>query len=179
MEFTDGIVMLRAIEPDDLPLLRQWINDPETARYLAPSWPVSTLDQRDWFERTRGASSTKKLAVELQDVGLVGMVSLMNADPLNRSVEVGITIGAAEQRGRGVASRALRLALDALFTRFGYNRVWAQILETNDASLKLFHRAGFTTEGTLRESAFWDGRMIGTMVLSILRSEFDALEARR
>lgn len=170
MEFSDGVIRLRAIEAADLETLRRWINDPETARYLAVSWPVSAQEQIEWFEQVRNDKAKTKLAIDLVDGGHIGLLSLTNSDLLNRSVEIGITIGAAEHRGKGLASRALRLAVQVLFTRFNYHRIWAQILETNEACLNLFRHAGFEQEGILRESVYWNGRMVGKVIMAKLRS---------
>lgn len=169
MVFADDVIRLRAIELQDAETLRTWINDPQTARYLAMSWPVSLRDQQDWFERLRKDSDRKKLAIELLQGELIGLVSLMNMDHRNRSVEIGITIGNSEYRGKGIASRALRLAVHVLFTDFNFHRIWAEILETNEPCLRLFKNAGFTEEGLLRECVYWDGRMIGKVVVAKLR----------
>lgn len=169
MEFADEVIRLRAIEPQDLETLRKWINDPETASYLAMSWPVSMRDQQDWFERLGKDSGRKKFAIELIHGEHIGLLSLTNIDHINRSVEIGITIGVADYRGKGLASRALRLAVHVLFTHFNYHRIWAEILETNAACLHLFKHAGFDQEGVLRESVYWDGRMIGKVIMAKLR----------
>lgn len=169
MEFSDGVVRFRAIEPQDLDTLKKWINDPDTACYLGASWPVSSREQQEWFERLCKDRDRKKLAIELAQGELIGLLSLTNIDLLNRSVEVGITIGAAEYRGKGLASRSLRLAVKVLFECFNYHRVWAQILETNEACLHLFQHAGFEQEGVLRESVYWHGRMIGKVIMAKLR----------
>jgi RimJ/RimL family protein N-acetyltransferase len=175
MELSDGVVRLRAVETRDLETLRRWINDPETTRYLTTSWPVSSQDQLDWFERSRHDDSKKKLIIELVDAELIGVFSLTNIDLHNRSVEVGITIGAADYRGKGLASRSLRLAVNVLFDHFNYHRIWAQILETNEMCRNLFQHAGFEEEGVLRESVYWNGRMVGKVIVAKLRMEADSL----
>ena len=169
MEFADDHIRLRAIELQDLETLRKWINDPETASYLAMSWPVSMRDQQDWFERLRKDSDRKKLAIELLQGEFIGLLSLMNIDHINQSVEIGITIGVTNYRGKGLASRALRLAVHMLFTHFNYHRIWAEILETNEPCLRLFKHAGFDQEGVLRESVYWDGRMVGKVIMAKLQ----------
>lgn len=169
MEFADDLIRIRAIESGDLETLRSWINDPETSRYLSMSWPVSAAEQQEWFERLRKDKDRKKLAIESVQGELIGLLSFMNMDRVNRSVEIGITIGNAANRGKGFASRALRLAVRALFVHFDYHRIWAEILETNEPCLKLFRHAGFDQEGMLRESVYWDGRMIGKVIVAKLR----------
>ena len=74
---------------------------------------------------------------------------------------------------------ALRLALDVLFREFEHHRVWAQILEPNGASLRLFEAAGFTREGLLRETTWHEGHRVGTWMLSVLRPEWEAAPGNR
>lgn len=169
MIFADDLIRIRAIESGDLEILRTWINDPDTSRYLSLSWPVSAAEQQEWFERLRKDKDRKKLAIESVSGELIGLLSLMNIDRVNRSVEIGITIGSAAYRGKGLASRALGLAVRALFVHFDFHRIWAEILETNEPCLKLFKGAGFDQEGMLRESVYWDGRMIGKVIVAKLR----------
>jgi RimJ/RimL family protein N-acetyltransferase len=169
MVFADEVIRLRAIEAQDLETLRTWINDPQTARHLAISWPVSMRDQQEWFERLRKDSDRRKLGIELRQGDLIGLLSFMNMDHQNRSVEIGITIGNSEHRGKGLASRALNLAEQVLFSEFNFHRIWAEIVETNEPCLRLFKKVGFEQEGLLRESVYWDGRMIGKVVVSKLR----------
>ena len=168
MQFADELIRIRAIEPQDLETLRNWINDPDTARYLSMSWPISTRDQQDWFERLRKDGDRKKLVIEHREGGLIGLLSLMKMDHVNQSVEIGITIG-AEHRQKGFAARAIRLVVQVLFTHFNYHRIWAEILETNEACLRLFKDAGFDREGVLRDSAYWEGRRIGKVIVAKLR----------
>jgi diamine N-acetyltransferase len=171
MEFSDGVILFRAVESTDLEVLRNWINDPETSCYLRASWPVSSREQQDWFEQLKKDATRKKLMLDLLGVGPIGVLSLTEIDPVNRSVEIGITIGVAEYRRKGLASRALRYAVATLFDTFGYHRVWAQILETNEDSLHLFEHAGFRKEGCLRESVYWKGRMVGRWIVARLRTD--------
>jgi len=169
MEYTDGVVRFRAVEAEDSETLRQWINDHDTARYLSISWPVSSSEQREYHERTRKDGGRKKIAITLSDGKLIGLLSLKNFDLMNRSVEVGITIGTPEYRGKGLGSRALRLAVRVLFDEFNYHRVWAHILEPNLACVNLFKHVGFEQEGVLRDSVFWNGQMVGTVIMAKLR----------
>jgi RimJ/RimL family protein N-acetyltransferase len=52
------------------------------------------------------------------------------------------------------------------------SRVWATIIEPNEASLRLFEHVGFKRDGLLREDTWWEGRYVGTHVLSILSHEY-------
>ena len=52
MNICGNKVILRALEPSDMPYLREMINDPEMERMVIGwSFPVSEKQQMDWYNR--------------------------------------------------------------------------------------------------------------------------------
>lgn len=86
---------------------------------------------------------TIQLVIEVDD-GYAGDFGVTTMHPLP-TVSLGITLDPS-LHGRGVASRASRLLLDALFDD-GTHRVVARVDPRNAASLRLFDRLGFRREG--------------------------------
>ena len=66
-------VLLRAIEPSDLPLLQRWANDPAIQRMLG-GWhfPTSMADQEVWFSSLSCNSLNQRFAIEAPGLGLIG-----------------------------------------------------------------------------------------------------------
>lgn len=85
--------------------------------------------------------------------------------------EVGYWLGRAFW-GRGIATAALRLLTAHAFAADpGLRRLWAVPFVTNVASARVLEKAGYTREGTLRESAIKDGRVLDQRMYAMLRSE--------
>ena len=85
--------------------------------------------------------------------------------------EVGYWVG-QEYWGRGVATAALRLVTEYAFrTDPELRRLYAVPFCSNPPSARVLEKAGYTREGTLRESAIKDGRVLDQWMYAILRPE--------
>ena len=85
--------------------------------------------------------------------------------------EVGYWLGRAFW-GRGIATAALRLLTAHAFAADPeLRRLWAVPFVTNVASARVLEKAGYTREGTLRQSAIKDGRVLDQFMYAILRDE--------
>ena len=85
--------------------------------------------------------------------------------------EVGYWLGRAYW-GRGIATAALRLLTAQAFAADReLRRLWAVPFVTNIASARVLEKAGYTREGTLRQSAIKDGRVLDQWMYAILRED--------
>ena len=75
------------------------------------------------------------------------------------------------QRGRGVASRALRLGALWGLRELGLARVAAEAAADNDASIRAIEKAGLQREGTLRSHCNADGRRHDCVVFSLVPAD--------
>jgi len=87
------------------------------------------------------------------------------------SFEVGWFLDQGYQ-GRGIATEAVRISLEFLFSSLRAYKVIAITRDTNLKSVKLIERLGFRREGHLRESGIQDGRRYGLLYYGMLRTEF-------
>lgn len=77
---------------------------------------------------------------------IVGEVALQPIDWRNRSTFFAIILGEESRRGEGLGTEAARLALRYAFEGLNLNRVEANVLSSNEASIRLLKRVGFTWE---------------------------------
>lgn len=153
---TGNLVMLRALEPDDLDLLYLWEND------TSIWWLSNTLKpfsrevlgqylqgaQQDIFEARQF-----RFVICLNDPAKtpVGFIDLFDLDPLHQRAGVGILLAGQEQRGKGYGAEALRLLCGYAFSVLFLHQLYCSIPENNEASLKLFRKAGFTESGKQKD----------------------------
>ncbi len=90
--------------------------------------------------------------------------------------EVGYWL-AAPARGRGVATRAVRLLCAWAFEELSLARIQLHTLPGNVASERLAERAGFTREGLLRSFAEMKGRRVDINMFSLLPGELEGASA--
>lgn len=75
----------------------------------------------------------------------------------------------ASVRGRGLATRAVRVVSRWAFDELGIERIELRAHPDNEASRRVAERAGFTREGIERASRTWpDGRRFDSILFSLI-----------
>lgn len=163
-------VTLRTIEEEDLPFLRDTINDPAVRRYLARRGPYNMTQERAFFEEVIADDETLNLLVcrDGEPAGTVGLQTLSSPDG---SSEIGLFLAEAFW-GERVGTAAARLVTDHAFRERGRHRVVARVIEGNEASRRLWETLGFRHEATMREAAFRDGAYVDMHRYAVLEGEW-------
>ncbi|MFC5460788.1 GNAT family N-acetyltransferase [Massilia niabensis] len=102
---------------------------------------------------------------------LWGAIRVKNIDPDDRKAEIGYFIG-SECAGKGIASCAVRAVLAYCFGSLQLNRMELRCASTNERSIRVAERLGFTREGMLRQAERLNGVFIDQLVYGLLRAEF-------
>lgn len=144
-------ILLRKIEPSDLPFLYQWENDASVWADGSNHNPLSQQDLRDYIASTTGdiyKDGQLRLIIEDHSTlniqpSTLGCIDLFDFDPRNRRAAIGMYI-APEHRGKGVGMAALE-QLEAYAFGFLHLRVlYAVIATKNIACTTLYRNAGYT-----------------------------------
>jgi RimJ/RimL family protein N-acetyltransferase len=150
----DGSVRVRGWRPADLWARVDAWRDESVMRFMlqpAPDEP-SVEAAGDWLdvrERRRERGEALFLVVADSDDCVLGCVWLWNVDLANGRGEVGYWL-LRRARGRGAATRAVRLLVGYAFGPLGLQRLELFTLLGNVASERVAERAGFVREGVLR-----------------------------
>jgi len=169
---SDGVVALRPWTEADAPAIVECIDgDPEIGRWLDQVPQPYSLD--DALGYIRGAGEQSFAILEAGDAAVLGSIGV-RWNEAGDIGEVGYWL-CAGARGRGVATRAVRLVSAWALARGGIGRLQLRAAVGNDASRRVAERAGFTFEGVLR-SAHWSprlGRRLDWAMYSRLPGELD------
>lgn len=145
MHLTTDRLTLRELTAEDLPALRAILQDPETMTAYEGAFSDAEVDA--WLHRMleRYAEGRGLLAVELTETGQVigqcGITWQHIAD--ERVQEVGYLFNRAHWH-RGYATEAAAACRDYAFASLGADRVYAQVRDTNIASMNVAIRLGMT-----------------------------------
>jgi diamine N-acetyltransferase len=172
-----GSIFLRPAEKGDLPLFVTWFNDQAMARTLGMRAPISQAMEEQWFERAvadYGKTGYHFVACLIEDDRPVGTIGLFDLDLMNGTAGLGISIGAATDRGRGLGTDMLRALLRFAFDSLRLERVWLDVFDYNPGAQRVYERVGFTREGTARHAIFSEGAFHDVHRMSILRDEWRA-----
>jgi len=154
--------------PDDVGNLFLWLNDAEAAQSDAHYRPVDPLAFKDWLDRHTKAMPALFVIRILRPARAVGFVLFKNLNPPFRVAELGVRIGAEQDRGKGFGSAAIALALDYAWNSLNLRRVSLTVFAGNDRAVAAYTRAGFREEGLMRQAAFSGGQWHDVVMMAAL-----------
>ena len=170
---TDRLI-LRGFQVDDAADLFAFRSDPEEQKFN--SQPMKDLDESvtliDEIRQAYARQSAVHWAVALAETGrVIGLFGLGAWERYHRRAEVGYDL-AADYWGRGLATEALAAILSFGFQEMQLNRVEAQTIVDNLASVRLLLRLGFRQEGVRREYSWEeDGAFHDSAIYGLLRGD--------
>lgn len=164
MRLDDGVIAVRPFTEEDVPAIAAACTDPEIARWTLVPEPYTEDDARAFVAEAETAYAVVDAAAD----ALVGAISLDRVAEGNGQIGYWV---AREARGRGVATRALRLVARWGLAGCGFARVQLLTEPENVASQRVAERAGFTNEGLLRSYAEMKGRRRDMLMWSLLTTD--------
>jgi RimJ/RimL family protein N-acetyltransferase len=170
---TDGVVRLRPWRDSDVPAMLQAFGDPWFQQFSdwAPRTPAQAHAYLVRREQGRRDGREIDLAVVAADADTVlGGASLNDLHPTHLRAAVGYWL-APGARGRGAATRAVRLLAGWAFGDLGLARLELSCGPDNRASQRVAERCGFSREGVLRSHLAFKGGRRDTVLFSLLPGE--------
>lgn len=163
-------IILRAIEEEDLELLKDMMNDPEIENMVSGySFPVSTFQQNKWFQNMQNNNNELRLVIDSEKDGAIGAVMLTDIDWKNRNAAFHLKLcNKKNVRGRGYGTKATKAMIKYAFEQLNLHCLTTNNMEYNATIEALKEKCGFIKEGTLRERIFKNGRYYNTHVWSII-----------
>ena len=95
----------------------------------------------------------------------------MEIDLIHRRAEIQIIIDPNFQ-GRGLASRAMRLALDYGFKVLNLHKVYLYVDKVNTKAVHIYSKLGFVTEGELVDEFFANGEYRTALRMYMLQPQY-------
>jgi [ribosomal protein S5]-alanine N-acetyltransferase len=173
-------VYLRPLEKADAPVLATWFNDPEVTRYLVTYRPMSVAAEEEFVSKMNVNELELGVGIVVRETErFIGTAGLHKTDLRNRHTSFGISIGDKSAWGKGYGTETTRLMVKHAFEALNLNRVWLWVIEFNQRGLRAYEKVGFRVEGRLRQDTFREGRYWDTIVMAILREEWDARPEKR
>jgi RimJ/RimL family protein N-acetyltransferase len=165
------LVLLRAIEREDLANYVEWLNDPLVLEYFGHVVPMSLEQEEKWYEGMLEDSTVRNFAIEFKGrhVGGGGFSSI---DGRHRSAEVGLFIGVPDLWDRGLGGDALQTLVRFGFEEINLNRIFLRVFAENSRAVHLYETLGFQHEGRMRQAEYRHGRYHDLLWMSLLREEW-------
>jgi RimJ/RimL family protein N-acetyltransferase len=174
VRLSDGVISLRPLGEEDVAAVDAACADRELAFWVADDERRARDPGRalvDGLRSSRDAGRTLALGyVEPAAGELHALVAVIHTEP--EVAELAYWVSPAA-RGRGLATRALRLASAWALDEAGLRRLWVETSPANAASQRVARKAGYRYEGVLRSHcrSRETGERYDCVVFSLLPSD--------
>jgi UDP-4-amino-4,6-dideoxy-N-acetyl-beta-L-altrosamine N-acetyltransferase len=140
-------LQVRSMHKDDLDMVLAWRNHPEVRRFMLTQHQITQAEHTQWFMRV-SKDRTRRLLI-IQEQGFpIGCVQFCELEP-GGVADWGFY--ARPDAAKGTGSKLGATALNYAFGQLKLQKVCAQVIDTNQASIRFHERLGFKNEGVLRD----------------------------
>ncbi|MDN7242324.1 GNAT family protein [Planococcus sp. N028] len=171
-------VKLAVPRKEDIGLMLKWGEDADYLRNVDTEMAIPRNSEQLMSEGLPGSNEVYFRLRTIEEDRLVGFITIYGIEWNNRTGVLALGIGDAADRNKGYGTDALRLILRYAFHELNLDRVGLEVIEYNAGGIKAYERAGFLVEGRKRSMVYRDGKRFDIIVMGILRSEWEALQAK-
>ena len=151
--------------PEIAATINKWENNPELIPFIRPNFTKEALEAgveitvKSLLERLK----YNQIYLIYVDGELVGEMSYQ-VDPkqLHRKIPgsawIGINIGEASARGKGIGTQAMAYLEEQIKAR-GLIRIELGVFEFNTNAIKLYKKMGYREIGRINNFTYWQGKM--------------------
>ena len=135
-------------------------------------YPYSEQDGIDFISSMLSANEDETFAFAITlDDKVIGSIGVFRQQNIHRqTAEMGYYI-AEEYWGKGIMTDAVKQICEYVFRNSDILRIYAEPFAYNTGSCRVLEKAGFQYEGTLRNNAIKNGKVIDMKMYSLLRGE--------
>lgn len=146
MDDSNNHLSLRKVIKTDKNLLFKWANDPEVRKWSFSNNAITKSEHKIWFDKKHKDPNVLMWIFE-DDNSPAGMFRL---EKENNKVLLNYLM-ASQSRGKGLASKMLKMAINEVKSHWQNIKVLAYTLPENIASIKSLEKAGFCLESSSDE----------------------------
>lgn len=137
--------------------------------YLHDSRIFTLKETKNWYH-----TSNPNFWMIILDSDIVGYFRLSNYSEKNKYIYIGADI-APEYTGKGIAKEAYKKFIPYVFNTYNVNKLSLEVLATNERAINLYNKLGFVKEGVKREEFLKKENWVDSIIMSILKSEYNFL----
>ena len=159
-------ILIRALEPGDLPDLTEAWNQPRAYEGTL-QLPYTSLDARQKRNAAAPATLTRLVAViEGKVIGSLGLERFENRR--SHTGQFGMAVH-DDYAGKGVGSALLAAAIELADNWLNLRRLELTVYSDNARAISLYERFGFEREGLHRDYAWRNGAYVDALAMGRIR----------
>jgi RimJ/RimL family protein N-acetyltransferase len=167
-------VSLRALEKEDLSILKEWRNSSHVRKSTREYKLLNMINQKNWFESIHQSNPPKEIMFGILNKRkkLIGVTGLTYIDWKNRNSEISIYFSTKNWQTKPDAKETINLILEYGFEELNLHRLYVEIFSLMKENIKLFTQMKFIKEGELRDKVWRENKWWNTVIFSKLSSEY-------
>jgi len=166
------MINFRRHQKSDISFRVAWLNDPKINKFVGgnPGKKTNLKEQQKWFEQYQ-KNKDKKFFTICDDKTPIGVVGFSMIDRPNKNANVFIIIGDERYRGMGIGKIAMKFLVDYGFKKFKFHKINAGVFQDNKPAVNCYKAIGFTTEGVLKDEAFFNRKYHNQLTMAIFNKQ--------
>ena len=135
-------------------------------------YPYTEQDGKEFISAMLSADENETFAFAIMvDNMVIGSIGIFRQGNIHRqTAELGYYI-AEEYWGKGIMTEAVKQICEYIFAKSDIIRIYAEPFAYNIASCRVLEKVGFQYEGTLRNNAVKNSKVIDMKMYSLLKAE--------
>lgn len=130
--------------------------------------PYTEENGKAWLEKVVEPEPVINMAIDVDGEAAGGIGLILNGDVYIKSAEIGYWLGESFW-GKGVATEAVRQMTEYAFYYFDLVRIYAEVFESNKASMRVLEKNGYYLEGVRRKAVFKNEKLMDDYIWVKLR----------
>jgi len=168
------LVGLRAVEKEDLSLLRDWRNISEFRKNFREVRELNMANQEQWFQKScvNNPNDFMFIIQRLSDNKPIGAAGLLYINWIIRSADFSFYIGEKDAYidSEGYAEESADLLINYGFKTLNLHKIWMELYEFDTKKLDFFqNKFDFKVDGKLRDNCFEGGQYFDSYVISFIK----------
>lgn len=170
---TTADVRLRDVREDDRERLLDWRNSPDVAAFMYSDHRIERAEHDHWFDVVRHDARRRYWVIEV-DGEPVGLANLADIDLTHRRCAWAYYLASPKVRGLGVGSFVEFQVIEHVFGPLALNKLWCEVLISNEAVWRLHELYGFQREALFRDHVIKNGEKADVVGLGLLAADWAA-----
>ncbi len=169
---------------EDFDQLKEWINNDSLLMKWAGglfSFPLTDASLTWYIEDVNQLPESEAYIYKVIDIDsneVVGHISLGSISRKNKSGRISRVLVSNAARGKGYCKQMIRAVLKIGFEDLKLHRICLGVYDDNPSAVKCYESAGMIIEGKQRDVLFFKGEWWSLIEMSILESEWRALQTK-
>ena len=173
------LVALRSLAADDSDRLFDWRNRDDVRAYMYSDGLIDRNTHDRWFSGALVAADRRYWIIEWDGLP-VGLANLADISQIHEKAAWAYYLADPATRGKGIGACVEYLMIEKVFGEFGLEKLWCEVLVSNEAVWKLHESFGFVREALFRRHVVKSDGPHDVYGLGLLKSDWqDRRDAAR